>query len=367
MLQQKGGLPVRTRREWKRQESDLDDDDLSSGAKLLPHNFVPPHTLCLSTESLARTDVGVSIVVPKHFIGLFVRESYVSCLRSTPICHSLTRCFLLRLQTLFERLNNKENNVHATRGLMTWKGKGASPSSKGSSSKGASPSSKGYSMSYKGKGSSMSSMSYKGKGSSMSSMSYKGKGSSSSSKGYSMSYKGKGSSMSSMSYKGKGSSSSSKGYSMSYKGKGSSTSYKGKGKGKGYEPEPTLADIVVDTKELSTLEFALKAAGLFDIFTMYPLGYTVLAPTDEAFMELAYEYETLYKALLTAPWIAHLQWLLYSHVVEAEVKSTDLSDDMKVEVFSGDIFTVSKGDKICFSPAVDEDDGGCGTSVGAHG
>mmetsp|Transcript_4567 Transcript_4567/g.9560 ORF Transcript_4567/g.9560 Transcript_4567/m.9560 type:complete len:82 (+) Transcript_4567:116-361(+) len=67
--------------------------------------------LCLSTESLARTDVG----------------------------------------TLFERLNNKENNVHATRGLMTWKGKGASPSSKGSSSKGASPSSKGYSMSYKGK------------------------------------------------------------------------------------------------------------------------------------------------------------------------------------------------------------------------
>ena len=70
-----------------------------------------------------------------------------------------------------------------------------------------------------------------------------------------------------------------------------------------------------DTDSLSTLEFALKAAGLFDVFATVPLGFTVLAPSDDAFAELKAYDTTFYEALLTAPWILHLQWLLLAHVV----------------------------------------------------
>ena len=42
---------------------------------------------------------------------------------------------------------------------------------------------------------------------------------------------------------------------------------------------------------------------------------TVLAPTNDAFKELEDADKTLYDALITPPWIAHLQWLLLSHVV----------------------------------------------------
>ena len=39
-------------------------------------------------------------------------------------------------------------------------------------------------------------------------------------------------------------------------------------------------DIVVDTKSLSTLEYALKVAGLLDVFAKDDLGVSVLAPDD---------------------------------------------------------------------------------------
>ena len=46
-------------------------------------------------------------------------------------------------------------------------------------------------------------------------------------------------------------------------------------------PVPTLKDIVVATDSLSTLENALKIAGLLDVFDEVPLGVAVLAPDND--------------------------------------------------------------------------------------
>lgn len=100
---------------------------------------------------------------------------------------------------------------------------------------------------------------------------------------------------------------------------------------------PLLAEIVEDTKDLSTLESLLETAGLLDVFTSLPLGWTVLAPDNHAFEDLAKYDPVFYKALATKPWVLHLAWLLLFHVVEAEVKSTDLSDGLEVEVYTEEV------------------------------
>ena len=46
-------------------------------------------------------------------------------------------------------------------------------------------------------------------------------------------------------------------------------------------PMPTLKDIVVSTDSLSTLENALKIAGLLYVFAEVPLGVAVLAPDND--------------------------------------------------------------------------------------
>ena len=76
---------------------------------------------------------------------------------------------------------------------------------------------------------------------------------------------------------------------------------------------------------MSTLEYALASAGLLDYFAKYPLGVTVLAPTNEAFAELEKIDPVFYSAILTKDWLYHLQHLLLNHVFEAEIKSSGKS------------------------------------------
>jgi uncharacterized surface protein with fasciclin (FAS1) repeats len=107
-----------------------------------------------------------------------------------------------------------------------------------------------------------------------------------------------------------------------------------------------------DTEDLSTLELALYTADLLEVFDTKGLDATVFAPTDGAFTALAEADETLFKALLTEPWILHLTYLLYMHVVEGTVLSTDLSDGMEVATVIGETLTVSIDDSgVCFTNA----------------
>lgn len=156
-------------------------------------------------------------------------------------------------------------------------------------------------------------------------------------------------------------------------------------------PVPTLMDIVVATDSLSTLENALKIAGLLDVFDEVPLGVAVLAPDNDgelpsfclsgvdllvdsntnvlsccaAFDKLKETDPDFFVAVLSPPFILHLQTLLLTHVID-EVKSTDLVDGTIYEtaapgVISSNIAVVV-ADKACFIPALAEE-GGCVTTA----
>jgi uncharacterized surface protein with fasciclin (FAS1) repeats len=115
----------------------------------------------------------------------------------------------------------------------------------------------------------------------------------------------------------------------------------------------TLADLVQDSDVLSTLEVALKAAESLD--TLATEGpYTVLAPIDEAFGEFAAAFPDLFGVLTTRPWRLHLLDLLFSHILEGAVLSTDLVDGDGVRAVSGERLTVAQqGDALCFTPSFD--------------
>ena len=206
-------------------------------------------------------------------------------------------------------------------------------------------------MSYKGKGGSMSMMSSKGKGMSSSKgkggsmMSYKGKG-----KGGSMMGSGKGKGGGSMmSYKGKG------GGSMMGSGKGKGGSMgSGKGKGKGYGGCSTIADIITDSKEHYLLAHALDEADLLDFFYDPNFEYTVLAPTDKAFQQLAADYPDLYSVIFDYYWIQHLVDILTMHVTEPAVYSDAIEDGMEIEMFNLEVITASTTDGVCFAAEVGE-------------
>jgi len=89
----------------------------------------------------------------------------------------------------------------------------------------------------------------------------------------------------------------------------------------------TLVDIAVDDNDLRTLVEAVSVAGLADNLETAP-ALTVFAPTDAAF-EASLDPDTLVK-FLTPPWVRHLEYLLLNHLVNGDIRSTDLEDGLTV-------------------------------------
>jgi uncharacterized surface protein with fasciclin (FAS1) repeats len=114
-----------------------------------------------------------------------------------------------------------------------------------------------------------------------------------------------------------------------------------------------LADLVRDTDVLSTLEAALIAADSLD--TLATEGpHTALAPIDEAFSEFAAAFPDLYGVLTTRPWRLHLLDLLFSHILDEAVLSTDLENGDGLRAISGESLTVvQQGETLCFTPSFD--------------
>ena len=117
-----------------------------------------------------------------------------------------------------------------------------------------------------------------------------------------------------------------------------------------------MLDIVSDTKELSKLEYAIKAADTEDFFaTQDPL--TVLAPLNAAFELFADAYPKLYDVLFTEPWELHLLDFLFSHVVEGAALVADNITDGQVlgSVGGQDIAATKTDSSICFTPSLNDE------------
>jgi transforming growth factor-beta-induced protein len=95
-------------------------------------------------------------------------------------------------------------------------------------------------------------------------------------------------------------------------------------------PPTTVADVIVNSPVLTTLEAAAGAAGL--VPTLQGAGpFTIFAPTDNAFAALP---AGTIEALLKDPQGALTQILLF-HAVGAKALSTDLSDGQLIKTING--------------------------------
>jgi len=100
----------------------------------------------------------------------------------------------------------------------------------------------------------------------------------------------------------------------------------------------SIYDIAANNSDFSTLVTAVDAAGLKD--TLSSDGtYTVFAPPNSAFAALP---EELVSKLLDETWQPQLQDVLLYHVLETEVFSGDLANDLEVPTvnFQGNPITV---------------------------
>ncbi len=101
-------------------------------------------------------------------------------------------------------------------------------------------------------------------------------------------------------------------------------------------PEKNIAQLVMDTDNLSSLEAALEKAGLVSTF-QGSTEYTVFAPTNAAFetflSSAGYTLESVPTDLLTT--------VLQRHVVAGEVKSSALSNGQMVNTIGSDTLTVN--------------------------
>ena len=101
-------------------------------------------------------------------------------------------------------------------------------------------------------------------------------------------------------------------------------------------PSNTVADIIANSADHTTLEAAIEAAGLTG--TLKGDGpFTVFAPTDDAFAALP---SGTVDALLADPTGA-LKDILFYHVLGAKVMSTDLSDGQTATTLLGKDITVT--------------------------
>jgi uncharacterized surface protein with fasciclin (FAS1) repeats len=106
------------------------------------------------------------------------------------------------------------------------------------------------------------------------------------------------------------------------------------------DEEPSLVEVVVSTDALSTLETAVKEAGLVDALSGDG-PFTVFAPTDAAFAALP--AGTL-EGLLMDENIEMLKGILTYHVVPGELRAADLSDGQVLETLAGAPLRVSIND-----------------------
>ena len=97
----------------------------------------------------------------------------------------------------------------------------------------------------------------------------------------------------------------------------------------------TIAEIVMDMDDFSTLEAALVKAGLVDTFTGVA-EYTVFAPDNMAFTAAGTAAENLMMDGMESDLSAVLQY----HVVAGKVMAADLSDGQMVETLNGAELTV---------------------------
>jgi uncharacterized surface protein with fasciclin (FAS1) repeats len=120
--------------------------------------------------------------------------------------------------------------------------------------------------------------------------------------------------------------------------------------------EETIVDIALSNPDFSFLVTALEAAGLVE--TLAGEGpFTVLAPTDDAFLALAQTLigpeatlDDLAAALTEDP--AVLEAVLLSHVISGTVLAADTValDGMEAETLSGEMLTVaSDGATVSFT------------------
>ncbi|TVQ15219.1 MAG: fasciclin domain-containing protein, partial [Leptolyngbya sp. DLM2.Bin27] len=101
----------------------------------------------------------------------------------------------------------------------------------------------------------------------------------------------------------------------------------------------SIAEIAAADGNFEILTAAIEAAGLTEVLSNADLSITVFAPTDEAFAALP---EGTLEALLLPENRDQLTQILTYHVVDGEVRSTDLASG-DVETLSGAPITVMVG------------------------
>jgi transforming growth factor-beta-induced protein len=107
-------------------------------------------------------------------------------------------------------------------------------------------------------------------------------------------------------------------------------------------PWTTIVDVAVATAFLSTLVTAVTTAGLVDALNDPAATLTVFGPTNGAFSALP---EGFFGALLTRGFRKHLQAILLYHVFSVDaVLSTELAATQDIEMFNGEMLTVTKTD-----------------------
>jgi len=94
----------------------------------------------------------------------------------------------------------------------------------------------------------------------------------------------------------------------------------------------TVPEVVGNNTDLSTLYTALETAGLIDGLSTDEV--TLFAPVNQAFEALD---PTVLEALLTPPYLSHLQVFLAEHVVPGIVMASNITDGSTLDTLSGQI------------------------------
>ncbi|MBD1917726.1 MULTISPECIES: fasciclin domain-containing protein [Cyanophyceae] len=105
--------------------------------------------------------------------------------------------------------------------------------------------------------------------------------------------------------------------------------------------EQSIAEIAAGSEDFEILTAAIEAAGLTEALNNSELSITVFAPTDEAFEALP---EGTLEELLLPENRDQLAELLTYHVVDGEVRSTDLTSG-EVDTLTGAPVTVTVGEE----------------------
>jgi len=102
----------------------------------------------------------------------------------------------------------------------------------------------------------------------------------------------------------------------------------------------TVSEVVGNSTEHATLYAALEAAGLLELLGSEEV--TLFAPQDDAFAALD---AAVVEALLTPPYLSHLQFLLSQHVVAETVFASNITADTTLEALAGPLsfYTTDEG------------------------